>query len=204
MDSVRRVIGLLDNARSVLCEASTTEAPKELQASGPGPSRSESRPPTRTPAEEHHSLFSFRPSRATLMPASSRKRSKMSRFGRKQKIWSREFVCLSRRNDISAPSTTMLTRLRNAGLGWKQLEFPVGGGAREVHNVIVTALPALNTGYEILRIEGGGSKQLSVLEQPVHGYNVDFLKATLNQAKGYLRPIQSDLSLERADEVDDT
>ena len=42
----------------------------------------------------------------------------------------------------------------------------------------------------------GSSKLLEVLLVPPGGYNVPYLKSRLLQAKGYIRPIQKQLSLE--------
>ena len=50
----------------------------------------------------------------------------------------------------------------------------------------------------------GSCKSLEVLLVPPEGYNVHYLKSYLLQSKGYIRPIQKQLSLEPLSEKDDS
>ena len=76
------------------------------------------------------------------------------------------------------------------------MSLPVDGSAREVHDIITGAFPPLvGTGHELLRVEKSGGRDLEVMKCPDIGFSVDYLKASLGQAKCYLRPIQFDICL---------
>lgn len=51
-------------------------------------------------------------------------------------------------------------------------------------------------GFELLRSEEGCPKELVVIPIPDGGYTVDYLTVIVHNAKLYIRPLQSDLSLE--------
>ncbi len=50
--------------------------------------------------------------------------------------------------------------------------------------------------YGILRSSEGHTKNLMEIPAPPSRYSVAFLRSTLSQAKGYVRPIQQDITLE--------
>jgi len=60
--------------------------------------------------------------------------------------------------------------------------------------VLATNFPKLSSGggFELLRCNGP-RQSLQVISAPKAGYTVDFLKAVVQQAKIYIRPIQQDL-----------
>ena len=119
-----------------------------------------------------------------------------------KRTWSREFICLADMHQEHIPTLNEHAILQTAGLGWKKLSFPVDGSAADVHGAILEAFPALvDTGYKLLRAGDSGSKRLNVIQTPTEGFSVGFLKAILNQAKCYLRPIQGDLAVDVSSEV---
>lgn len=64
------------------------------------------------------------------------------------------------------------------------------GSSQDVHRAVTEAFPAItDTGYELLRAGDAGTKNLQVIQSP---------KTVINQAKCYLRPIQSDLPVDTA------
>ena len=54
-------------------------------------------------------------------------------------------------------------------------------------------------GFEFLRCE---RKYLGVVPSPPGGYTVEYLRGTLNQAKGYIRSLQRDLTEEPTTSVE--
>lgn len=48
----------------------------------------------------------------------------------------------------------------------------------------------------MLRACESGSKDLQVIRMPESGYTTDYLKAVIHTAKLYIRPLQTDLSVE--------
>ena len=92
-----------------------------------------------------------------------------------------------------------------AGLGEKE-SFQKDGNAEHVQKKLIESYPVLKEcgGYEIMRSVVGSCKLLEVLLVPPGGYNVPYLKSCLLQAKGYIRRIQKQLSLEPLSEKDDS
>ena len=84
-----------------------------------------------------------------------------------------------------------------AGLGDRDVVFQKDGNSEHVCSKLLEAYPALKGcgGFEIMRTMAGSCKILEVLPVPPGGYNVQYLKSVLQQAKAYVRPIQKRLSL---------
>ena len=93
------------------------------------------------------------------------------------------------------PSTSELIELTLNGPGEKKITFPKEGNAGDVHKKIIECFPALCAGYELLRSGYGRSKDLLLIPMPQDGFTVAYLKSVLGQAKGYLRPLQRDITL---------
>ena len=105
---------------------------------------------------------------------------------------------IQRKDTIFIPDSRERALLLSAGYGEKKLEFRADGVAGHVHEVLCEACPALaQTGYELCCSGQGkacGARMMEVIEAPrKKGFNVDFLRSWLNQAKCYVRPIQNDL-----------
>ena len=166
-------------------------------------------------SEEHRRLFGYRPpssSRAACSstPGSSANRTQLAPKRRVvttstgsritipvRNTWTRTFVCLQKRNITTAPTAIEKVNMAMAGLEEKSICFSKGGNSDHVHQKILEAFPLLSDagGYEILRTGERGNRQLLLISIPPGGYTVAYLKATINTAKGYIRPLQKDLEL---------
>jgi hypothetical protein len=51
-------------------------------------------------------------------------------------------------------------------------------------------------GFELMRAEEGGSRELQPIEMPAGGYTCEYLKAVAHSAKVYIRPLQADLNMD--------
>ncbi|CAB3999587.1 PREDICTED: uncharacterized protein LOC107356592 [Paramuricea clavata] len=111
--------------------------------------------------------------------------------------WSRTFMCLTKRNAVTPPSTMDKMNMALAGLEEQTITFTKSGNSDHVHQKILQAFPMLAEvgGYEILRTGERSSRQLMVISIPPVGYTVLYLKSTIASAKGYIRPLQRDIVL---------
>ena len=103
---------------------------------------------------------------------------------------------LQRKDAIFVPDSRERALLLSSGYGEKKLEFRADGTAGHVHEVLCDACADLaKTGYELCCSgqSSGGGRMMEVIEPPKKGFSVDFLRSWLNQAKCYVKPIQSDL-----------
>lgn len=84
-----------------------------------------------------------------------------------------------------------------AGLEERTICFSKGGNSEHVDQKILEAYPMLADAgdYELLRTGEHGNRQLIVFAIPLGGYTVSYLKATIASAKGYLRPLQRDITI---------
>lgn len=81
-------------------------------------------------------------------------------------------------------------------MGWERKKLhSLKRNAGDVHEKIIECFPALRAGYELLRCGDGRSKDLLLIPMPQDGFTVPYLKSVLGQAKGYLRPLQRDITL---------
>ena len=55
-------------------------------------------------------------------------------------------------------------------------------------------------GFELLRSLEGGSRELEVIRMPIGGYTTECLKAVINNAKLYIRQLQTDLNVDQTSE----
>ena len=154
--------------------------------SSTSPSTSRSQTPS-TPIQEHRRLFGFQPSTSGRPEA----RAKRRKFAKPQ--WYHTFICLLRVNDCVVPTFVDKGKLAIAGLGEKKVSFPQGKGCKVFIDSIEGEFPKLKDGggFEILRADG---KDLRLIPPPPGGYTVEYMRGVLNQAKGYIRPLQKDLS----------
>ena len=113
---------------------------------------------------------------------------------KKKKItWTHTWVCLSGKRDDKVPDSTDRVTLKLAGLGEKRFALDRNATAQDVYDALEYQYPKLR-GFELLRACEGGSKELAVLQMPIGGYTTEYLKAVMNNAKLYIRPLQTDLS----------
>ena len=112
-------------------------------------------------------------------------------------MWAHSFVCLSSKEANIPPNSQERAQLQIAGLGEKRMSLDMHADARNVYDELMHQFPKLSDGggFKLLRInDRGGAKILEVINAPDAGYNVLFLKAVVQQAKIYIRPLQKDLA----------
>ena len=85
--------------------------------------------------------------------------------------------------------------LARDGLGLGEVNFHHDGDAGHIHKVLMETFPQLNScgGYTLCRLSDN-SHSLIEIDYPAKGLSVPYLKDILNQAKLYIRPLQSDIS----------
>ena len=83
-----------------------------------------------------------------------------------------------------------------AGLGPRKLGMFEFGDSSQFHDAVIAAFPKLGEGgaYELLRTKQNSNRELCVIPPPLGGYNAEYLKSIVSQARVYIRPIQKDLS----------
>lgn len=153
--------------------------------------------------QEHNRIFGYRPPGSSRQSRNSRQSGNSGRTYRTHASgrqaanasWSRSFICLASAGQCCPPSTSERIELTLNGLGEKKITFPKEGNAGDVHEKIIECFPALRAGYELLRCGDGRSKDLLLIPMPQDGFTVPYLKSVLGQAKGYLRPLQRDITL---------
>ena len=112
--------------------------------------------------------------------------------------WTHTWVCLSRTVDDAIPDATERMKLKLAGLGERRFAVDAKANAQELYDELEFQFPKLKDGggFELLRASEGGWKGLEVIDIPSGGYTCDYLKAVVHSAKLYIRPLQTNLSLE--------
>ena len=193
--TIRSSIGS-DSNSSTATQAGNSSITTTTTTCHPGTSSSN---PSSLAREEHNRIFGYKPP-TTVSRNRSGKRSatpggSRPKYFKHSSTWSRQFICLSEKGHNHVPSATERINLLLAGLGEKKIQFPAEGNAAEVHESIMEAFPALESGggYEILRSGDGRTKELILIPMPNTGFSVPYLKSVLGQAKGYLRPLQKDI-----------
>lgn len=123
-----------------------------------------------------------------------RKKSK----AKKVPTWTHTWVCLSGVTHDTVPDANDRITLKIAGLGEKRFALEANATAQEVYDDLVFQYPKLRDagGFELLRACESGSKELEVIRMPESGYTTEYLKAVIHTAKLYIRPLQTDLSVE--------
>lgn len=128
----------------------------------------------------------------------ARRAGAASGSAKKKKLctWNHSFVCLSKTDQTRTPSASERAELLIAGLGEKKISFDVYAIASEIHDELLFQFPRLRDagGYELLRLETG-TQNLEIIPPPPVGYSIEFLKAVVQQAKVYIRPLQRDLNI---------
>ena len=157
---------------------------------------------TRTVVGEYRSLFApYRqhvplPYRPFLQPAANKKRRLLDPKVKTPKLWRHSFVFLQRKDAVFVPDSRERALLLSAGYGKKKLEFNADGRVGHIHEVLCRACTGLaQAGYELCCSgqSSYGARLLEVIEPPRKGFNVEFLRSWLNQAKCYVRLVQNDL-----------
>ena len=142
---------------------------------------------------EHRRLFGFQPSKSYTKKGKGRQKVLQKPQPTKSKWW-RDCICLCETDQTCKPTPEEKMKLAKMGLGLKEIVFDSDGSADHVHEKLLGSYPVLRDcgGYTLLRL-GSGSKSLVEIEGPQTGITVPYLKDILNQAKLYIRPLQSDI-----------
>ncbi len=149
---------------------------------------------------EHKRLFGFQPSKSCSKKGKGRSKVSQKPRPAMKSTWRRDCICLCDTEQTWKPSPEEKMKLAKMGLGLKEVVFECDGSADHVHKKLLEIYPVLRDfgGYTLLRL-GSGSKALVEIEGPESGITVPYLKDILNQAKLYIRPLQSDISEEDVD-----
>lgn len=111
--------------------------------------------------------------------------------------WTHTFVCLSDPDHDSPLDYQEKGTLQLAGLGEKRFACSTESDAQDFSNDMIFQFPKLadGGGFELLQMCESGSKELKLIECPVGGYTVEYLKAVVDHAKVYIRPLQKKLDM---------
>ena len=88
------------------------------------------------------------------------------------------------------------------GLGEKSITINKFADGQEIHDELLFGFPKLQKGggYELLRIVDSATKELDIITAPAGGYSVEYLKAVTGSAKIFVRPLQTELDMEAAED----
>ena len=80
----------------------------------------------------------------------------------------------------------------------KKLSLSQYSDGEDINHYVLDAFPQLKGigGYELLRASSG--RMLEVIPHPPDGYSANYLKDVVQQAKIYIRPIQTNIPLDVA------
>ena len=149
------------------------------------------------PSESLSSIFNWNPGNTV----GQKRKGLDQRSQKKRKVlpkWTHVFICLSSKDADSPPDMQERASLQIAGLGEKRVSLNMYADAHDVYHELMSQFPKLSEGggFELLRVNdrGGATRKLELINPPESGYDVMFLKAVVQQAKIYIRPLQKDLS----------
>lgn len=129
----------------------------------------------------------FRPSRSRFS-TSTQKRGK-------KKTWTGTFLCMADKNTVKVPNSTEKIVLQKAGLGVKRIQFSLDDNPETVVESLKNEFPKLKQagGIELLRCEAN-CRMLKIIDCE---WSAASLRSCVgSQAKIYIRPIQTNVSVE--------
>ena len=145
-----------------------------------------------SPSFELRSLFNWK--------RKSKRRANGGGPSKKVKVrtWTHTWVCMGRMSDDSVPDASERAALKLAGLGERRFALDITLSAQELMYHLEAQFPKLidSGGFELMRAEEGGSRELQSIEMPSGGYTCEYLKAVVHSAKVYIRPLQTDLNMD--------
>ena len=121
-----------------------------------------------------------------------------------QPTWTHEFFLLSRTTDCRTPERSQIDAMQKAGLGRCKITFQDKRGdhvhVKETLEKYYPKLASQNGAFQLLRCLSGGSgtRELTVIPMGVDGYPISMLKEVCRSSTIYIRPMQTNLSLEDA------
>ena len=146
--------------------------------------------------EEHSKIFKFNPSKQYTAKCHNKGKGPATRSG--TSYWKKNTFCLSDHKQQFKPTPEEKIALAKIGLEVKCLLFNLEGNTHHVHDVIMKEWPILEKcgGYTLLRL-AENSHSFVEIEPPLSGHiSVQFLKAILNNATMYVRPLQCSICYE--------
>ena len=119
-----------------------------------------------------------------------------------KETWTHDFFLLASPMAAKTPTLTESNALLQAGLGKKHIVFKDKQGSFDhVRETLEKEFPKLKTqngAFEFMRADrGGASRPLVPIPMQSTGYSIPFLKDALGSGIVYIRPIQSELSLDQ-------
>lgn len=216
-DALQRLEGLITDEESTTVRPSRNEEPRGERAprdevssmvSMAGPSNRRERC-TVTSREEVRRLFRpYQPDVSTRTfprrSSSSKGKGKALRRDSECVTWKKDAICLRFRKQLRGPDTEEKMALARMGLGLKELVFNLEGDAQHIHGVLLKAFPPLEQcgGYNLMRL-ASNSTDLITITSPKWGMTVKYLREILRSAKLFIRPLQTDISIEHIIEDED-
>ena len=100
--------------------------------------------------------------------------------------------------DETVPDANERVTLKMAGLGERRFAVDATASAQDLCDELDSQFAKLvyGGGFELLRASEGCPRDLEAIPIANGGYTVEYLKAVVHNAKLYIRPLQTDLSLE--------
>ena len=119
-----------------------------------------------------------------------------------KETWTHDFFLLASPMAEKTPTLTECNALLQAGMGKKRIVFKDKQGSFDhVRETLEKEFPKLKTqngAFEFMRADrGGASRPLVPIPMQPTGYTIPFLKDALGSGIVYIRPIQSELSLDQ-------
>ena len=121
-----------------------------------------------------------------------------------QPTWTHEFFLLHKTTDCRTPERSQSDAMQKAGLGRRTITFQDKRGdhvhVRETLEKYYPKLASQNGAFQLLRCLAGGSgiRDLTVIPMGVDGYPISLLKEVCKSSTIYIRPMQTNLSLDGA------
>ncbi|KXJ26828.1 hypothetical protein AC249_AIPGENE26423 [Exaiptasia diaphana] len=142
----------------------------------------------------------YRSTTSSTSKATPNRRSSGARFIPSQ-TWTHDVIVLSKRNASFTPTRNELDELKLGGLGKKRVVFNKNGNHDNFIKKLEDEYPKLITqkgAIEVLRATSGGAGAKAMVSIPLpSGYDVPSIKDSIGSAVLYVRPIQTDLPLDR-------
>ena len=107
-------------------------------------------------------------------------------------------IWLGRTSDDTVLDASERAALKLAGLRERRFAIDVGDTSQELMYHLEAQFSKLidGGGFELIRADEGGLKELHPIEIPGGGYTCEYLKAVVHSAKVYKKPLQADLNMD--------
>lgn len=141
-------------------------------------------------------MLNFRPHPPERRGHSTRRSNPYERKTAACLTWTHKFVALADCDQDVIPTTHQKYELKNADLGEKKIVFRLSGSYIHLKEKVLESFPELKKGggIEFLRLDGPYSRHLVLIDSK-HLQTVAKLKSYIDQARVYIRPVQSSIDL---------